>query len=49
MPHEVNPAEVEADADGWQQFKSMYERTVGRGAPTAARTTWIDRVEQFAF
>jgi hypothetical protein len=49
MPHEVPSSDVEADADGWQQFKSMYERTVGLGAPTEARTTWIDRVEQFAF
>jgi hypothetical protein len=52
MPHEVQPPDVEADADGWEQFKSMYDGTVGGVTSLAAPSTvatWIDRVEQFAF
>jgi hypothetical protein len=51
-PHEVQPADVEADAKGWEQFKTVFESTVGRVTPTPSRAMvlkWIERVEQFAF
>ena len=51
-PHEVQPADVEADAKGWEQFKTVYESTVGCVTPTPSLATvvkWIERVEQFAF
>jgi hypothetical protein len=49
-PHEVRVAQ--ADAQGWEHFKALYESTVGRFSPPPSLETmvkWIERVEQYTF
>lgn len=51
-PHDVEPKDVESDAKGWEQFKTLYDSTVERVTATPSQATvvkWIERVEQFAF